>query len=187
MPESGVPQKKCSFPYMQIVRSHFPMTLSKQRASVSLLSSAPHWKCDRCRHPQGFCLPYIPRIVQVPRNYDFYGRLRACRWNKYSSGAPECEQRITYCNCCSLFKLCFFQIPGTQLTQSFNGVDPSDVGNQRGWFAEAFAEHEGKFTSTGDKKMVTQWKADLKKVSKLSGWHLKNFKQASTNNVLAHV
>ncbi|KAM1797910.1 hypothetical protein ACFX12_032039 [Malus domestica] len=58
----------------------------------------------------------------------------------------------------------------------FYGVDPSDVGNQRGRFAEAFAKHEGKLTSTEDKIKVTQWKAALKTVSKISGWDLKNFK-----------
>ncbi|XP_050108932.1 toll/interleukin-1 receptor-like protein [Malus sylvestris] len=58
----------------------------------------------------------------------------------------------------------------------FHDVDPSDVGNQRGSFAKDFADHEEKFISTEDKEKVTQWRADLKKVSKISGRHLKNFK-----------
>ncbi|XP_048436775.1 TMV resistance protein N [Pyrus x bretschneideri] len=58
----------------------------------------------------------------------------------------------------------------------FYDMDPSDVGNQRGCFAKAFADHEEKFITTEDKKKVTQWRADLKKISKFSGWHLKNFK-----------
>ncbi|TQD73144.1 hypothetical protein C1H46_041328 [Malus baccata] len=58
----------------------------------------------------------------------------------------------------------------------FYETDPSDVGNQRGCFAKAFTEHEEKFNTTEDKKKLTQWRADLKKVSKFSGWHLKNFK-----------
>ncbi|TQD82780.1 hypothetical protein C1H46_031657 [Malus baccata] len=58
----------------------------------------------------------------------------------------------------------------------FYETNPSDVGNQRASFAEAFTEHEEKFISTEDKKKVTQWRADLKKVSKISGWHSKNFK-----------
>ncbi|CAN6686503.1 unnamed protein product [Malus baccata var. baccata] len=58
----------------------------------------------------------------------------------------------------------------------FYGVNPSDVGNQRGSFAEAFAEHDKKLISTEDKTKVIQWKADLKLVSKLYGWHLRNFK-----------
>ncbi|KAB2603580.1 TMV resistance protein N-like [Pyrus ussuriensis x Pyrus communis] len=58
----------------------------------------------------------------------------------------------------------------------FYETDPSDVGNQRGSFAKAFAEHEEKFTSTEEKKKVTQWREDLKKVSKISGWHSKESK-----------
>ncbi|RXH86811.1 hypothetical protein DVH24_022084 [Malus domestica] len=58
----------------------------------------------------------------------------------------------------------------------FYETNPSDIGNQRASFAEAFTEHEEKFISTEDKKKVTQWRSDLKKVSKISGWHSKNFK-----------
>ncbi|XP_048436796.1 TMV resistance protein N isoform X1 [Pyrus x bretschneideri] len=58
----------------------------------------------------------------------------------------------------------------------FYETDPSDVGNQRGSFAKAFTEHEEKLTSTKDKKKVTQWREDLKKVSKISGWHSKESK-----------
>ncbi|XP_028965093.1 TMV resistance protein N-like [Malus domestica] len=58
----------------------------------------------------------------------------------------------------------------------FYETDPSNVGNQRGSFAKAFAEHEEKFTSTEEKKKVTQWREDLKKVSKISGWHSKESK-----------
>ncbi|KAB2635222.1 TMV resistance protein N-like [Pyrus ussuriensis x Pyrus communis] len=58
----------------------------------------------------------------------------------------------------------------------FYDVNPSDVGNQRGSFAEAFPEHDKKFISTEDKTKVTQWKADLKLVSNLFGLHLRNFK-----------
>ncbi|XP_048431899.1 TMV resistance protein N-like isoform X1 [Pyrus x bretschneideri] len=58
----------------------------------------------------------------------------------------------------------------------FYETDPSDVGNQRGSFAKAFAEHEEKFITTDDKKKVVQWKADLKRLSKISGWHSKQSK-----------
>ncbi|CAN6555546.1 unnamed protein product [Malus baccata var. baccata] len=61
----------------------------------------------------------------------------------------------------------------------FYETNPSDVGNQRGSFAAAFAEHEGKFVSTADKMTVTQWREALKKVSKTSGWHSKEFKSES--------
>ncbi|XP_068321698.1 TMV resistance protein N-like [Pyrus communis] len=61
----------------------------------------------------------------------------------------------------------------------FYETDPSDVGNQRGSFAKAFAEHEEKFITTEDKKKVVQWKADLKRLSKISGWHSKQYKYES--------
>ena len=52
----------------------------------------------------------------------------------------------------------------------FYHVDPSDVRNQRGPFAEAFAEHE-KNTQINTKD-VQDWKAALKDVSYISGWHV---------------
>ncbi|RXH85461.1 hypothetical protein DVH24_009282 [Malus domestica] len=58
----------------------------------------------------------------------------------------------------------------------FYQTDPSDVGNQRGCFAEAFAEHEEKLISIEGKKKVLQWKADLKRVSKICGWTSKESK-----------
>ncbi|XP_050108721.1 TMV resistance protein N-like isoform X2 [Malus sylvestris] len=61
----------------------------------------------------------------------------------------------------------------------FYQTDPSDVGNQRGCFAEAFAEHEEKLISIEGKKKVLQWKADLKRVSKICGWTSKESKSES--------
>ncbi|XP_070663330.1 TMV resistance protein N [Malus domestica] len=61
----------------------------------------------------------------------------------------------------------------------FYETDPSDVGNQRGRFAEAFAKHEENSSSTEDKRKVVQWKADLKRVSKICGWHSKEYKSES--------
>ncbi|XP_048436908.1 disease resistance protein Roq1-like isoform X1 [Pyrus x bretschneideri] len=58
----------------------------------------------------------------------------------------------------------------------FYQTDPSDVGNQRGCFAEAFAEHEEKLIGIEGKKKVLQWKADLKTVSKICGWTSKESK-----------
>ncbi|XP_021810909.1 TMV resistance protein N-like [Prunus avium] len=55
----------------------------------------------------------------------------------------------------------------------FYGVDPSQVRNQTGSFAEAFTEHKEKLIT---KKKVEQWKADLTKVANLCGWDSKNFK-----------
>ncbi|VVA41707.1 PREDICTED: TMV resistance, partial [Prunus dulcis] len=54
----------------------------------------------------------------------------------------------------------------------FYGVDPSQVRNQTGSFAEAFTEHKEKLIT---KKKVEQWKADLTKVANLCGWDSKNF------------
>ena len=53
----------------------------------------------------------------------------------------------------------------------FHYVDPSDVRNQRGSFAEAFAKHENRFKDKIDD--VKTWRAALTKVTNLSGWHLK--------------
>ena len=52
----------------------------------------------------------------------------------------------------------------------FHYVDPSDVRNQRGSFAEAFAEHENRFKEKIDD--VKTWRAALTAVANLSGWHL---------------
>ncbi|KAL5778574.1 hypothetical protein ACOSQ2_009311 [Xanthoceras sorbifolium] len=48
----------------------------------------------------------------------------------------------------------------------FYGIDPSDVRNQTGSFADAFAEHEQKSSHK-----VQIWKDALKKAANLSGWH----------------
>ena len=54
----------------------------------------------------------------------------------------------------------------------FHYVDPSDVRNQRGTFAEAFALHEERLKdSIGT---VQTWKAALTKVANLAGWDLKD-------------
>ena len=46
----------------------------------------------------------------------------------------------------------------------FYSVNPSDVRNQSGTFQQAFAEHEA--------NKVETWRAALKEVANLSGWHL---------------
>ena len=52
----------------------------------------------------------------------------------------------------------------------FYHVDPSDVRNQNGILAEAFAKHEKDARiNTED---VQAWKAALKDVGNTSGWHL---------------
>jgi dTDP-4-dehydrorhamnose 3,5-epimerase-like enzyme len=54
----------------------------------------------------------------------------------------------------------------------FYGIDPSDVRNQRGSFAEAFRKHEGKFTE--NKEKVQRWRDALREVANLSGWDSKD-------------
>jgi hypothetical protein len=54
----------------------------------------------------------------------------------------------------------------------FYGVDPSDVRNQRGSFAEAFRKHEQKFTESKEK--VQRWRDALREVANLSGWDSKD-------------
>ncbi|TQD72191.1 hypothetical protein C1H46_042279 [Malus baccata] len=50
----------------------------------------------------------------------------------------------------------------------FYNVDPSDVRNQTGRFAEAFARHEETYKDDPDK--VRRWRAALTEVANLSGW-----------------
>jgi hypothetical protein len=54
----------------------------------------------------------------------------------------------------------------------FHYVDPSDVRNQRGTFAEAFAKHEERFKDSIED--VFTWRAALTKVADLAGWDLKD-------------
>ena len=54
----------------------------------------------------------------------------------------------------------------------FHNVDPSDVRNLRGSFAEAFAKHENRFKDKIDD--VKAWRAALTAVANLSRWHLKD-------------
>ena len=52
----------------------------------------------------------------------------------------------------------------------FHYVDPRDVRNHRGIFAEAFDRHEESFKDKME--IVETWKATLTKVANLSGWDL---------------
>jgi hypothetical protein len=51
----------------------------------------------------------------------------------------------------------------------FHYVDPSDVRNQRGTFAEAFAKHKERF-----KEDVDTWRAALEQVASIAGFDLRN-------------
>ncbi|XP_030935957.1 toll/interleukin-1 receptor-like protein [Quercus lobata] len=54
----------------------------------------------------------------------------------------------------------------------FHYVDPSDVRNHRGTFAEAFDKHEESFKD--NMRNIETWKAALTKVADLAGWDLKD-------------
>jgi hypothetical protein len=53
----------------------------------------------------------------------------------------------------------------------FFDVDPSDVRNQTGSFAEAFAKHEEHYFLDMDK--VLKWRRALREAANLSGWDLR--------------
>ena len=54
----------------------------------------------------------------------------------------------------------------------FYEVEPSDVRKQMGTFAQAFAEHKECFKENTEK--VQTWRAALREVANLSGWHLQD-------------
>ncbi|TYG96267.1 hypothetical protein ES288_A11G335800v1 [Gossypium darwinii] len=60
----------------------------------------------------------------------------------------------------------------------FYGVDPSDVRNQTGSFADAFAKHEENFKHHVEK--VKSWRSALTSAAKLSGWDLKEIRSEAT-------
>ena len=54
----------------------------------------------------------------------------------------------------------------------FYGVEPSDVRNQTGSFAQAFLKHEERYLLDIDK--VLRWRRVLTEAANLSGWDLRN-------------
>ena len=56
----------------------------------------------------------------------------------------------------------------------FYDVDPSDVRKQTGTFGQAFNDHEKRFKD--NIKTVEMWRAALREVANLSGWHLQDRK-----------
>ena len=52
----------------------------------------------------------------------------------------------------------------------FYDVDPTNVRKQTGTFAEAFFKHEEHFKDFIEK--VQTWRAALREVANLNGWHL---------------
>ncbi|XP_030934586.1 TMV resistance protein N-like [Quercus lobata] len=58
----------------------------------------------------------------------------------------------------------------------FYDVDPTDVRNQTGTFEQAFTDHQERFKD--NTKKVETWRATLRKVADISGWHLQNRREA---------
>ena len=54
----------------------------------------------------------------------------------------------------------------------FYDVNPIDVWKQTGTFKQAFTDHQECFKDNIEK--VETWRATLKKVADISGWHLQN-------------
>ena len=86
---------------------------------------------------------------------------------------------IVFSTNCAFSKWCLIELTkivecmkktGLTVLPVFYHVDPSDVRNQRGTFAEAFAKHEEDIkVNTED---MQAWKAALKHVGHLFGWHV---------------
>ena len=74
---------------------------------------------------------------------------------------------------------------GMTVLPIFYYVDPSDVRKQTGTFKQAFDEHEQRFKENIEK--VQTWRAILKEVANISGWHLPkrkfNSKYLYLNNI----
>uniref|UniRef100_A0A2N9HEM1 ADP-ribosyl cyclase/cyclic ADP-ribose hydrolase n=1 Tax=Fagus sylvatica TaxID=28930 RepID=A0A2N9HEM1_FAGSY len=64
------------------------------------------------------------------------------------------------------------KVKGMTVLPIFYNVDPSDVRKQKGTFAQAFVEHEGRFKE--NMKIVQTWRDALIEVANLSGWDLKD-------------
>ena len=110
---------------------------------------------------------------------------KTCERKVYFSGTLKSNRSLQICNHRSLEKLRFFKvvclielakivecIEETKLTvlPIFYHVDPSHVRNQTGTLAEAFEKHEK--DPKVNKEDVQAWKAALKEVGNISGWHL---------------
>ncbi|XP_068316813.1 TMV resistance protein N-like [Pyrus communis] len=173
------------------------MALSRQRASASLLSSesAPRWKYDvflsfrGVDTRKGFVSHLYHELCKCQGIMTFMDDRELVGGTSIPLELPSAIKEshtaiVVLSPTYASSKWCLTELTNiiqcmegrNSILPVFYGVDPSDVGNQRARFAEAFAEHEGKLTSTEDKMKVTQWKAALKTVSKISGWDSKNFK-----------
>ena len=84
--------------------------------------------------------------------------------NDYASSSWCLTELVEIVECMEMKKLTVLPV--------FHYVDPSDVRNQRGTFAEAFAKHEERFKETiAD---VGEWRVALTKVANIAGWDLRD-------------
>ncbi|XP_048436783.1 TMV resistance protein N-like [Pyrus x bretschneideri] len=173
------------------------MALSAQRATASLLSneSAPRWKYDvflsfrGVDTRKGFVSHLYHELCKCQGITTFFDDRELEGGTSISlellSAIKESHIAIVVLSpnyasskwCLNeLTTILQFMEARNSVLPVFYETDPSDVGNQRGCFAKAFLEHEEKLISIEDKKKVVQWKADLKRVSKIRGWHSKESK-----------
>ena len=84
--------------------------------------------------------------------------------NDYASSSWCLTELAEIVECMEMKKLTILPV--------FHYVDPSDVRNQKGTFAEAFAKHEERFKETiAD---VEKWRVALTKVANIAGWDLRD-------------
>ena len=84
--------------------------------------------------------------------------------NDYVSSSWCLTELVEIVECMEMKKLTVLPV--------FHYVDPSDVRNQKGTFAEAFVKHEERFKETiAD---VEKWRFALTKVANIAGWDLRD-------------
>lgn len=82
------------------------------------------------------------------------------------ASSPDCLEELT--------KICECMKDDDRILPVFYKVEPFDVRHQKRSFQEAFIEYENSGLHKSEK--VQQWRDDLVKVAKFSGWYLKNYK-----------
>ncbi|XP_058733730.1 uncharacterized protein LOC131605386 [Vicia villosa] len=69
------------------------------------------------------------------------------------------------------------QLFGKRILPIFYDVDPSEVRQQKGSYAEAFSKHDQRFKQ--DSQMVQRWRETLTQVANLSGWDVRQKPQSA--------
>ncbi|CAL8173621.1 unnamed protein product [Prunus armeniaca] len=181
------------------------MALSTQRASTSRTSAEwapPHWKHDvflsfRGEDTRSGFLSHLYHELQYWQAIKTFKDDRDLE--KGASISPELLTAIeqshlaiivlspnyassTWC-LNELSKILECMQDTMRILPIFYHVDPSDVRNQWGSFAEAFTKHEEKFSEDVDK--VKRWRDALKEVANLSGLDSKNYQ--SEAELIKHI